>query len=726
LIPSRFFVLECSQNTKSQPVILKRRRKSISMFRAGQQIGVYVLIGKLGKGGFGEVWLAEKRSQFITKKVAVKLPLDEQVNFDAIRQEATLWEQASGHPNVLPIIDADVYDGQVVIVSEYADGGSLFDRLKRDLKLSLQESVEMAIGILSGLDFLHSRRIIHRDIKPQNILLQGNTPRLADFGISRAMNTTVVSSAIIGTDAYMSPESFDGKRSVQTDIWSVGVVLYLLLKGRLPFPQEHPTERMFAVLTKDFEPLPPEIPADLRNIVQKALAKQPENRFQLAAEMREALQKALIGIAHPTLAKTEVFAKPDLSRYEANAPTITTADNQTQGTEVRTVVNNSPFGQTSPQSSSFPENPAPTHAAYAQNSVVTELKQTPTTENQPFSASKKTNSAEVKIYKRTRNWILLILGGAPLLVFAVFALGLSLSHLLKPKYPPELQKQIDEAKKKYPYYVYTDRIPFAVNKKYGFKNSKDEIKIPAKYDNANYFTEGLAPVSIGGKWGYIDEDGDVKILLAYDEAGNFSENLAAVKVNGKYRFINQKGYYAFSQEFDSAGFFTEGLAAVKSGENFGFIDHYGTTVIPFKYKLAYDFNEGAAAVCVNTSSSDNWGLIDKTGKELTPLKYDFMTYAAEGMFLVKLNNLYGFVDTSGRERVALKYSSYNTLFQDGYAEVERDGQRFRIDKDGRETYLGLSSNSNTSNTSNNNSMSNYSNSNRMANNANTYNKRRRT
>src|SRR5215510_10650486 len=133
------------------------------MFYEGRQIGSYTLLQKLGKGGFGEVWLAEKRSQFVTKKVAVKLPLDEQVNLDAIRQEAELWEQASGHPNVLPIIDADIYDGQVVIVSEYADGGSLYDRLKREGKLSLQKAVEIAIGILGGLEFLHSRRIIHRD-----------------------------------------------------------------------------------------------------------------------------------------------------------------------------------------------------------------------------------------------------------------------------------------------------------------------------------------------------------------------------------------------------------------------------------------------------------------------------------------------------------------------------------------------------------------------------------
>jgi serine/threonine protein kinase len=280
------------------------------MFTSGQRIGAYTLIKKLGKGGFGEVWLAERQSQFFTKKVAIKLPHDEQVDFETVKREAQLWEEASGHPNVLPIIDADIYDGQVVIVSEYADGGSLADKLKENGKLSLAEAVEITIGILNGLDFLHQRKIIHRDIKPQNILLQGDTPRLADFGISRAMNTSTISSVVVGTDAYMAPESFDGKRSIQTDIWSVGVVLYQLLKGSLPFPQEHPSERMFAVLTKEFEPMPAEIPTDVQRIIQRALSKTPENRFQTAGEMRSILQKVLLNIAHPTYAPTEVFTNP--------------------------------------------------------------------------------------------------------------------------------------------------------------------------------------------------------------------------------------------------------------------------------------------------------------------------------------------------------------------------------------------------------------------------------
>ncbi|MBS1795089.1 MAG: SUMF1/EgtB/PvdO family nonheme iron enzyme [Acidobacteria bacterium] len=378
------------------------------MFYEGRQIGGYTLLRKLGKGGFGEVWLAEKRSQFVTKRVAVKLPLDEQVNFDAIRQEAGLWEQASGHPNVLPIIDADIVAGQVLIVSEYADGGSLADKIKREGKLPLQKTVEMTIGILNGLEFLHSRRIIHRDIKPQNILLQGETPRLADFGISRAMSTTVVSSTIIGTDAYMAPESFDGKRTVQTDIWSVGVVLYALLADRLPFPQEHPSERMFAILTKKFEALPPEVPQNLQWIVYKALAKEPENRFRTTTEMRDNLQKALVGIAHPTFARTEVLRVS--TENVRLAPTLENR-HRTNEPEKETVVN--------PQKNNLP---APTQPVSAQQSIVTRspVVQAPAA-FQPLPNTARAVAADTSRRKTAYKILFGVIGAGVIAGFLVFA-----------------------------------------------------------------------------------------------------------------------------------------------------------------------------------------------------------------------------------------------------------------------------------------------------------------
>jgi serine/threonine protein kinase len=638
------------------------------MVRSGQQIGVYTLIAKLGRGGFGEVWLAEKRSQFVTKKVAVKLPHEDQIDFDKIRQEATLWEQASGHPNVLPIIDADVYEDQVVIVSEYADGGSLADKLVREEKLSLKEAVETTIGILSGLEFLHNRQIIHRDIKPQNILLQGNTPRLADFGISRAMQTTMVSSAVIGTDAYMSPESFDGKRNAQTDIWSVGVVLYQLLKGSLPFPQEHPSERMFAVLTKEFEPLPEEIPSELRRIVKKALAKQPEHRYQSAADMREDLQKALVGIAHPTMAKTEVLIKPDLSSYETNAQTLQTNEPAIIPPTIPIVAPNvSANDEPAPTQYQYSNTPAPTVASHAQQSVVTEINQTPAALDQPVYAVDSANDAAASS-TRKRNLIIVFAGiGTIFIIFAALSIGWAVKYLSKPTYPPELQKQIDERTKNDPYYVYTDRQSFEDNKKYGYKNTKGEIVIPAKYDMTGGFSNGLAAVQMGDKWGFIDEDDNVVIPIKFEAAGSFAENLAAVKLNGKWGFLDNTGDEIIPFKYENPGYgFHEGLDSVKLNGKWGFIDKTGKEVVPFKYDELSWFSESLAHV----KMGDKWGFIDKTGNTVVPFKYEDARWFKEDLASVKLNGKYGFIDKTDKEIIPFKfdYADYSG-FDKGLAVV---------------------------------------------------------
>lgn len=263
------------------------------MVNIGHQIDPYTLLRKLGSGGFGEVWLAERKSKFVTTKVAVKLPHDDQVDQETIRQEATLWEQASGHPNVLPIIDADEYDGQIVIVSEYAPDGSLELLLKENGKMSVEAAVDTTIQILNGLEFLHSRNIVHRDLKPANILLQGDTPRLADFGISRAMMTTASSqtSNISGTFSYMAPEAFDGKRTVQTDVWSVGVNLFRFLTGAFPFPQRELSMLIAAIVRADAVVIPEGVPVGLRTIISKALSKSPPERYLSAKQMGNDLRR---------------------------------------------------------------------------------------------------------------------------------------------------------------------------------------------------------------------------------------------------------------------------------------------------------------------------------------------------------------------------------------------------------------------------------------------------
>jgi eukaryotic-like serine/threonine-protein kinase len=281
------------------------------MPRSNEKIGPYTLVRELGRGGFGVVWLAERRGAFATTQVALKLTLDDEPDLDAIAQESQVWARLAGHANVLPIIEADTYDGQVVIVSEYAPDGSLADWLKRHggAAPTTAAALGMTSGILAGLEHLHAKGVIHRDLKPQNILLQGDTPRLTDFGLSRVLKTSVHSATVAGTPAYMAPESFRGDRSELTDVWSVGVILYQLLVGRLPFPEKDLISLMGAIAQASPGALPPTVSMPLQDVILRALQKHPAERYQSAAAMRAALPIGPAGPAERVFA-TDLPAVP--------------------------------------------------------------------------------------------------------------------------------------------------------------------------------------------------------------------------------------------------------------------------------------------------------------------------------------------------------------------------------------------------------------------------------
>jgi WD40 repeat protein/serine/threonine protein kinase len=263
------------------------------MDEAGGAIGPYTLVRPIGEGSFGAVWLAEKRTAIATTRFALKLPHAGNVDARALAREAAIWVQASGHPNVLPLIEADAYDGRVVLVSEFVADGSLHEWLnaRGGRGVPADEACGMMDGILAGLAHLHELRIVHRDLKPSNVLLQRGTPRLADFGISRVLRSTSHSARVAGTFAYMAPEAFDGVRDERTDLWAAGVVLYRMLAGRLPFAQRDAPALMHAIMHRDPPPLPDVHPA-LREVVSRALRRDPASRFASAGEMRDAVAGA--------------------------------------------------------------------------------------------------------------------------------------------------------------------------------------------------------------------------------------------------------------------------------------------------------------------------------------------------------------------------------------------------------------------------------------------------
>ncbi len=262
------------------------------MPRAGDGIGPYTLVKRLGQGSFGEVWLARKHSAIAVTEVALKIPLEESPDIEKIRREAVVWEKAKGHPNVLPIMDADIYDGTVVIVSEYAADGSLEDALRRcgGRAPDFVAAARWMDGVLAGLEHLHGKGIVHRDLKPGNILMQGGVPRITDFGLSRVLKTSAHSGTVSGTLHYMSPEAFEGERTAASDLWAAGVILYRMVSGRYPYPYDDMARLMKAILMKAPEPLLPEVPEGLRRVVARSLERDPALRYPGAAAMRDALE----------------------------------------------------------------------------------------------------------------------------------------------------------------------------------------------------------------------------------------------------------------------------------------------------------------------------------------------------------------------------------------------------------------------------------------------------
>jgi len=272
------------------------------MFHATDNIGPYTLTRMLGRGAFGEVWLADRATSLFTTKVALKLPIGNSEDLDSVRREAQLWLSANGHPNIVPVLDAEVYNGQIAIASEYVAGGTLEDWISAhgEVLPPVSSAIAVADGILAGLDYLHRIGLTHRDLKPPNVLMQEGIARLTDFGLAGIIHASSHSANITGTPRYMAPEAFSGQYAPASDLWAVGVILYELLSGNHPFPANGLIEQILAVQNNSPVDLPVEVPSQLRMVVSRLLARQAEQRFPSASAVREALKRSAAAMIFQT------------------------------------------------------------------------------------------------------------------------------------------------------------------------------------------------------------------------------------------------------------------------------------------------------------------------------------------------------------------------------------------------------------------------------------------
>jgi serine/threonine protein kinase len=251
----------------------------------GDVVGRWRLEELLGEGGMGRVYRATDSGGAEAAVKIVKAELARDPIFRRRFDREAKVAQRVDHPHVVPVIEAGEQDGIPYLAQVFISGGSLEDRIKRDGPLPLPETVRICTAVASGLDALHTEGLIHRDVKPANILLNDEgTPYIADFGLAKDRDASVLTKAgqALGSMDYMAPEQIRGEEvSAQSDVYALGCVMYECLAGKPPFADRQGMRILWAHLQE--EPPDPladrsDVPADVGWALRQALEKEPSER----------------------------------------------------------------------------------------------------------------------------------------------------------------------------------------------------------------------------------------------------------------------------------------------------------------------------------------------------------------------------------------------------------------------------------------------------------------
>lgn len=263
------------------------------MFLQGQKVGKYEIVRSLGGGGFGSVYLA--KDTWLNIEVAIKVPHKQSTELFKLLKEPRL-QAALNHPHIVRMIGAEKKNKVFFMIMEYVKGESLEKVLEIEKILDCATAIEYILQIAGAVQHAHSNKIIHRDLRPSNILLaESGILKITDFGTSAWLNTVPYASTRIGSPPYMAPEQFLGKASYQSDIYSIGCLFYEMIIGRPPIFDPDP----FKILEKAKEGkiTPPRlrnnsIPKEIDSIIMKCLAADLDHRYKNASEITSDLTRS--------------------------------------------------------------------------------------------------------------------------------------------------------------------------------------------------------------------------------------------------------------------------------------------------------------------------------------------------------------------------------------------------------------------------------------------------
>jgi len=263
------------------------------MFFRGQIIGKYKILSTIGSGGFGTVYLAE--NTWIDKKVALKVPHKQGSDFGELLREPRLLASLS-HPNIVGVLTAEKQENVFFIVMEFVPGDTLESVIAREGALELSRALDYTAQICNAVDYAHRQGVLHRDLRPSNVLVSDSgLVKVADFGTSRFLEIAAHGTTVIGSPPYMAPEQFQGKAVFASDVYSLGVTMYQMMTGELPYDSPSPAD-LDRLMHGDLVTAPrvrnPKVPRAINDIILRAMAPEIHSRYQRAGELLDDLLAA--------------------------------------------------------------------------------------------------------------------------------------------------------------------------------------------------------------------------------------------------------------------------------------------------------------------------------------------------------------------------------------------------------------------------------------------------
>ncbi|MCK5004596.1 MAG: serine/threonine protein kinase [Candidatus Aminicenantes bacterium] len=251
------------------------------------KVGKYKILKKLGSGGFGTVYLAE--DTFLKSQRALKIPHGLNSQKEKLLKESIVQTKLLDHPNIVKLLTVDIIDDNIVMVMEYVDGTDLEKIIDDSVKLSIKRALAYFRQILSALGYAHENKILHRDIRPSNILIsKKNEVKITDFGTSTFLEESQHATTKIGSPPYMAPEQFEGKAVFASDIYSAGCLFYEMITGFPPIVLANPMEIYKRAKAGDFPSLIKKIPTlapGINDIIMKTLSPDISGRYKTTGDI---------------------------------------------------------------------------------------------------------------------------------------------------------------------------------------------------------------------------------------------------------------------------------------------------------------------------------------------------------------------------------------------------------------------------------------------------------